>query len=105
MPYLVTAETDAHVDIHSIIGLAEDVVQVHSLLFNFYKDCGGSFEDDILHYIITIYKISDQDKNYIESLYKKYDEDIEKLLENRDLEDSLWENYKCIPYISSEEEV
>jgi len=107
MPYLVTIETDAHVDIRSIVGLAEEPIQVHSLLYNFYKMCGG-FEESVIHYTINIYNITDDDMKYIESLYSKYEEQIEKMIDGYDrwgLEDNLYGNYKCIPYDSSEDEV
>ncbi len=107
MPYLVTSETDSQVDIKCIIGIAEDSIQVHSLLFNFYKQF-GPFEESIIHYTITIYGITDDDMKYIESLYNKYSEKIEEMTSEYDLwniEDNLYENYKCIPYESGEDKV
>lgn len=106
MLYLVTSETDSQVDIKYIIGLATNSVEVHSLLFNFYKLVGDEFENSIIHYTITIFSITKDDYDYIDSLFSKYSEQIEDIYDHiKTIENSLFGNFKCVPYESSEDEV
>jgi hypothetical protein len=103
MPYLVTVETTAHVNELFILGIADDSMQVHALLYNFYKTCGG-FEESVMNFDICIHQINDVNVQYIESLYEKYEEQIQERYAVDGLED-VYDNYKCIPYISDEEKV
>mgnify|MGYP001797987853 CR=1 FL=1 len=108
MPYLVTVETVSQVDIKYILGIGTESCEVYSLLYNFYKTSGNTFEEATTYYIVTVYNITDPQITYIKSLYTKYEEQIEKIIEEYDnlgLEETLFVNYKQMPYHNSEDEV
>ncbi|AYV76794.1 MAG: hypothetical protein Barrevirus1_16 [Barrevirus sp.] len=108
MPYLVTVETVAHVDIKYILGIGDESCEVYSLLYNFYKTCGNTFEEATTYYTITVYEITEPQITYIKSMYDKYEEQIEKITEEYDnlgLEDNLFGNFRFIPFCNSEDEV
>jgi len=107
MPYLVTVETISHVDIRCILGIAEDSIEVHSLLFNFYKSCQNKFEANIIHFKITVLEVLHDNTAYIKLLYDKYEEEIEELKTQYDIwkVEDMYGNYVNIPYINSEDTV
>lgn len=106
MLYLITAETDSHVNIKYIVGIALNNIEVHSLLFNFYKLVGDEFENSIIHYTISIFSITENDFDYIQSLFEKYNQKIDEIHNHiNTIEDSLFGNFKCVSYESGEDEV
>jgi hypothetical protein len=90
------------------LGIAEESMEVHSLLYNFYKSCNGGFEADVINFEIDIYEITEADIEYIKSLYEKYEEEIEEITSNYSdwgLDDDIYGNYKCLPFVNSEDDV
>jgi len=103
MPYLVTSETIAHVDIECILGVAENSIEVFSILNNFFKS-SDTFEEFTIYNTIIIWEISEDNIKFFNKLFEKYEEHIDKLLQDNTYQiEDLYQNYKCIPYINSED--
>jgi len=96
MPFIVTLNSWAHVDVLIILGLGHDKYDVMEPLFNFFKhEISISFEEVFNDWDIKIYNLPEKDLVYLQSLWNKYKvlppaRSAEEALENQDKEDAYF---------------